>query len=258
MTVHLKHNTAHFAVKATTQRQFTGLASTWDLDFGGDVIEQGAYKRSLGEITASGRVVPLINQHQYGDARHAIGKMISASETDAGLEATFQVVNSPEGDEFLARIKDGIIDGLSIGYEARGQREPTPAESKLGILRVLTDVELREVSLVIWGMNSNALIDSSSVKTIAASLAGLKRESLNDDDRKTLRQIASLSGALLRTATPPADTAADAGTKESPIPPNVPPADEAADAPKAYESTDALRQRVFALRIGRLRHTIGA
>jgi uncharacterized protein len=115
---------SRFQVKATgegaTARQFTGLASTWDLDEGGDMILQGAYAETLREWKQSGRVIPLINQHNYYDAKHAIGKLVAAEESSEGLLTTFQLVNSPEGDEFLARIKDGILDGLSIGYRVQG------------------------------------------------------------------------------------------------------------------------------------------
>lgn len=252
MTEPLQHNTARFEFKATEKRQFTGLASTWDLDQGGDLIEQGAYSRTLREIKRDDRTIPLINQHRYSDTRHAIGKMIAAKETRTGLETTFQVVNSPEGDEFLARITEGIIDGLSIGYEARGWRPPTDAERKIGVQRVLTDVELREVSLVIWGMNQYALIDASSVKSIADALAGLKRETLTDDDRKIVRQIASLSGALLRPLTPAAgdEPPADETDAQKRHKPDASPG-STADTQTAYPHSEALQQRLIALKVGR-------
>jgi HK97 family phage prohead protease len=256
---------SRFQVKGTTdQRQFTGLASTWDLDEGGDMILPGAYKATLAEWQQSGRTMPLINQHNYHDARHAIGKMIAAEETTEGLVATFQVVNSPEGDEFLARIKDGIIDGLSIGYSARKWRPPTDAEKTLGVQRVLEEIDLREVSLVIWGMNPNALIDTASVKSLAQTLTQLRRDTLSDDDRKTLRQIASTCGALLRPAdaspSPEAGAAgaADTGKSGAGAPgtpnPDAPPGGDPAAArtgsqPPQYAHMDALKQRLVRLRV---------
>lgn len=253
----LSHTATKFAVKASAaeKRQFTGLSSTWDLDLGGDMIVKGAYTRTLNEWKANGRNIPLINQHQYWDARDAIGKMIAAEETDVGLETTFQVVGSADGDEFMARIRDGILDGLSIGYEVRGWRPPTEEEKGRGVQRVLTDIELMEVSLVIWGMNANALIDTSSVKSIANALAKLSRETLTDDDRKTVRQIAALSGALLRPKSdqPPADPAAaadDDETEETP-PPAAPPGDpaDAPEAPKHYANGDELQRRLKSIRL---------
>jgi HK97 family phage prohead protease len=241
----LDHTEIRFEVKADAieaeKRQFTGLASTWDLDLGGDVIEKGAYSRTLRDWKSSGRLIPLINQHHYFDAKDAIGKLIAAKQTETGLETTFQVVNSAEGDEYLARIKDGILNGLSIGYETRAWRPPSEAERKRGVFRVLEDVELKEVSLVIWGMNQNALIDAASVKmltaTVAKALASLKRDDLSDEDRKTVRTIAAQCGALLR--------------EDAPNPPKDPPAKRAADDTTAYPATEALNQRILALRLDR-------
>jgi hypothetical protein len=107
-------------------------------------------------------------------------------------------------------------------------------------------------------MNPNALIDTASVKSLADSLAQLKRETLTEDERKTLRQIASRCGALLRPDDqPPAPgvpgaAAAGATGEQAPPPPTAPPGGESHDpaaAPKAYANTDALAQRLLALRL---------
>jgi uncharacterized protein len=190
-----------FEVKATAGRKFTGLASTWDLDYGGDVIQQGAYARTLKEWRDTGRNIPLIDQHNYGSGRAVVGRMIDAEETDEGLEATFEVVKSADGDEYLARVREGMLDGLSIGFEARQHRPPTDSEAKLGVARVLEDIELKEVSLVIWGMNPHALVNN-----IKAALPHI-------EDQKELRALASQIGSLLRPA--PAKAADPAEEKEA-------------------------------------------
>jgi uncharacterized protein len=191
---------AHFQIKAQTGRRFTGLASTWDLDHGGDLILPGAYSRTLAEWKASGRVIPLIDQHNYGSVTSVVGRMLDADETEAGLEATFEIIGGAQGEPYAERVKSGVIDGLSIGYETRAHRQPNDSERKLGVRRVLEDVELREVSLVIWGMNPHALINTASVKAAIAQIR----------DEKELRGLASHIGSLLRPA-PPA-SAADAKT----------------------------------------------
>ena len=182
-------NTLHrapFAIKAAAGRRFTGLASTWDLDHGGDVIQPGAYARTLKEWKATGRTIPLIDQHNYGSVTSVVGKMLDAEETEEGLEATFQIISGPEGDAYAQRVKDGLIDGLSIGYETRTARPPNEAERKLGVRRILEDVELREVSLVIWGMNPYARVDTDSIKSAMARLPA-----------EDVRAIASHAGKLL-------------------------------------------------------------
>jgi hypothetical protein len=111
---------------------------------------------------------------------------------------------------------------------------------------------------VIWGMNSNARINTMSVKSINDTLASMKREALTDDDRKMLRQVASLSGALLRPLSPPgqpADAIDDADAPE--YTPEAPPGDTA-DAPKAQavqvmgdEESEALMRELLAFQLKR-------
>lgn len=245
----VNHSTARFQFKAAkTKNTFSGLASTWEKDLGGDMIEQGAYTRTLKQWRRDGYLIPLINQHSYFDTRSAIGKMLSAEETDEGLDTEWKVVESADGEEFMARIREGILNGLSIGYQTRGWREPTENEQNRGIFRVLTDVELREVSVVIWGMNPGALIDQDSVKsirTIAAALAAMSRDTLSEDDRKAIREVASLCGGLLRAPDTPAPD-------KAPPAPTVPPGKEVpADGQTAYPHADHLRTRITAIGVER-------
>lgn len=46
-----------------------------------------------------------------------VGVMINATETDAGMSATFKVARTPAGDEVLALAADGVLDGLSVGVD---------------------------------------------------------------------------------------------------------------------------------------------
>jgi HK97 family phage prohead protease len=252
--------TTRFELKATDRRTFEGLLSTWDLDSGGDKVVPGAFKRWLGEWKRSGRTVPLIDTHgnggEYSSVRQVVGKLLDGEETDEGLSTKWYVLDSPDGDEYHARVKQGLVDEMSMGYSAIGHRKPNEDEAKAGVKRWLTDVEVKEGSLVIWGMNSNARINTMSVKSINDTLASMKRESLTDDDRKMLRQVASLSGALLRPLSPPGDPAA-ASDDEEMAQPEAPPGDTA-DAQKAKadpvmsdEENDALMRELLAFQLKR-------
>ena len=156
-------------------RTFEGLSSTWDLDLGGDVIHKGAFKRTLHHWKQSGRVIPLIDQHNYGSVRSVLGKMLDAKETDDGLWTKWQVTEGTDGDEFMHRLRGGMVNGLSIGYEA-----VSPEKDSKGV-RHLKELKLVEVSAVIWGMNPNALIHTNSVKSFLRTLS--------EEDRKELRAL---------------------------------------------------------------------
>jgi len=197
------------------ERTFEGLSAAYALDHGGDVIQPGAFMEDLLAWRSDPqRIIPLVDQHSYNSVRSVYGVMVDAHENDDGLWSRFKVVDSADGDEALARLQEGIINGLSIGFEVQDQE---PGEMEGQKVRRLKTIALREVSLVIWGMNPRALVIPDSVKggsdeavstyspgwdrtyqerlpsadEIRAALPYIK-------DEKTLRAIASQIGTLLR------------------------------------------------------------
>lgn len=158
-----------FDVKATsvdmTARTFRGLASTWSLDSGGDVIEKGAFKRTLGIWRAArrggkpGKVIPLLDSHdRFSSVEAVLGRLGSAKETDEGLDVVFEVAPTARGDEVLKLLDGGFVDGLSIGYRPVRVRAPNDKERKRGVFRFLEEVELREVSVVVFPMQEEARV----------------------------------------------------------------------------------------------------
>lgn len=241
---------ARFEVKAINDeaRTFTGLASTWDLDLGGDVIEKGAFAKTLREWKRKGRSIPLIDQHNYMSVRSVVGKMTEAKETDEGLLATFEVIEGADGDEVWRRLKGGYVDGLSIGYRATLTAEPSDDQRKKGVWRIIKELDLREVSVVVWPMNTAARIDPESIKAALALV----------DDEKELRGIASHIGSLLRPKPPASEEAAEAKDEQETEPPDASPSTDdhgEADTQKGvqdepeYLYTEALQHRLLRLRI---------
>jgi hypothetical protein len=162
-----------FEVKESDEdaRTFSGLAATWDLDLGGDVIKQGAFKRTLGLWKKSKRPLPLIDSHNDFSVRNVVGKLVEAEETSEGLEASFEMIDGPDGEEVFRRVKGGYVDGLSIGYQAVKVKYPdTEEEQAAGIYRYLEEIKLREISVVLWPMQPNARIDTSSMKAMMMDL----------------------------------------------------------------------------------------
>lgn len=232
-------------------RTFTGLSSTWDEDLGGDIIHRGAFKVTLKEWKESGAIIPLIDQHNYGSIRSVVGKMTDAKETDAGLESTFQVIEGPDGDEVLRRIKGQYVDGLSIGYEPVKWEYEEDKESRWGQVRHLKELKLHEVSVVIWPMNPGATITAAK-----AALDSLDPAKLDDDAKREIRAIASKCGAYLRPDTAPADKAADPSAKEPQEEPETPPEESAAEskaseepAEPTYAYSEALLHRLAHLKL---------
>jgi len=205
-----KHLVTRFEVKGLDEeaRTFSGMAATWDLDLGGDVIEPGAFKRTLKNWQKSKRVLPLLDSHNGHSVRSVVGKLLEAEEAPKGLAATFEVIDGPDGDEVFRRVKGGYVDGLSIGYSAVQVRYPETEDEKLtGAYRYLKEVKLHEVSVVVWPMNTEARIDTATAKAL---LMAAKDKDLTDDDRAELKSLAAEIDVLLRDSTKPAEPTPEA------------------------------------------------
>jgi uncharacterized protein len=143
-------------------RTFSGFASTWDgPDHHGDVIEPGAYTRTIQHWSSATKKLRLLDQHRDDSVLRVLGHVKRMEEVRQGLYAEFQVVESQSGDELLARVKEGLIDSLSIGYSAKATRPTTSEEKSRGVRRVLTEVQLREISVVLEPANPYALISAA-------------------------------------------------------------------------------------------------
>lgn len=154
---------------SSDKRTFAGYASVFgQIDYHSDTISRGAYAKSLAfwRANRTSHPIPLIDQHQYRSIRSVLGCLDEAREDDRGLWVRFRVVDSPDGQELLARVREGMITGLSIGYTVA----PNGSERiKLNgqDVRALKEIQLREISAVIWGADPQALITPGSVKFVS-------------------------------------------------------------------------------------------
>jgi HK97 family phage prohead protease len=157
-------------------RSFVGLAAAWSLDEGNDVIHRGAFAQTINRWKQAGgkKVIPLIDQHNYGSVRCVVGKAVELAEVDLGLQAKFTVIEGADGDEILERVKGGFVNGLSIGY--RPILFDFEERDDVGFVRHLREVALEEVSLVIWGMNPDALVETDSLKSRLSALESEREE----------------------------------------------------------------------------------
>lgn len=123
-------------------------------DQGGDVVAPGAYKHSLERLNGAGRAVKLLWQH---DPAQPIGIWDEVIEDSKGLFVKGRLLTDvARGREAASLIEAGAIDGLSIGY--RTVAATKDAEGR----RVLTELELWEVSLVTFPMLPEARIGAKS------------------------------------------------------------------------------------------------
>lgn len=164
------------------ERTFTGYASTWDLDQGGDIITEGAFSKTLKE--AGGRVKVLWQHHE------PIGKPISMEEDRKGLLVTAKISKTRLGDEALELMNDGVIDRMSIGYRIPEGKSEYNSDG----IRIIRELKLLEFSLVTFPMNEAAVI--TDVKRVR-DLIGQTR-AFNENDLKELGDMVDQLNALLK------------------------------------------------------------
>jgi len=132
---------------------FTGYAAVFEgIDSQGDSVRRGAFARSLAEHKTAGTMPPLLWMH---DASKPVGTLRHCSEDAKGLRVAGRLtLGVGQADEAYALMRDGAVTGLSIGYRARQSHR----DAKSGA-RVLSDVDLREISLVALPANPAARVD---------------------------------------------------------------------------------------------------
>lgn len=145
--------------------EFEGYGSTFggEPDSYGDVIADGAYTESLASHKAKGTMPKMFWQH---DPSQPIGKWLEAEEDDTGLMMRGKLnMGVQRGKEAYALLKEGDIDGLSIGYSIKAYEVDTDS----GVW-TLTEIDLKEVSVVSIGANENATINSVKAAKAAHDL----------------------------------------------------------------------------------------
>lgn len=116
---------------------FCGYASLFGrMDLCGDIVEAGAFARSLGYRRSEG--VGLYLEH---DPRCVIGHWTRIEEDDRGLWVEGKIAATPAARSAAQAMASGTLDGLSIGFS-------TVRERRNGSVRRLIEIDLWEVSVV--------------------------------------------------------------------------------------------------------------
>lgn len=175
----LEWKSVRLDVKAGANGAIEGYASRFgEVDNGGDSVAPGAYQASLGAMSAEGRRVKMLWQH---DPSQPIGVWDSVMEDQTGLFVKGRILSDvAKGREALALIESGAVDGLSIGY--RTVRAERGAKGE----RILKELDLWEVSVVTFPMQQSARIDAAK----AAELTERELERMLTRDAGLSRAVA--------------------------------------------------------------------
>lgn len=144
----IEHQDFSFELKGVTDAgTFTGYASVFGVkDDGYDIVEKGAFAQTLADLGVKNRKVPMLWAH---DSRMPIGHYTTLREDDKGLWVEGKFAKGvAKADEIHLLMKEGVIDGLSIGFRTKVYKINTDTG-----IRHLQQVDLFEISCVTFPMN---------------------------------------------------------------------------------------------------------
>ena len=150
---------------------FSGIASVYDVeDLGGDIIEQGAFNKTL----SANPTVPILWQHDpsevigQGEAKEAGNKVQFSGKLD---------LEDPTAQKAYRKLKAKLIKGLSIGFQAiKSKWEEIEEEGRRRYIRRIQELKLWEVSVVTFPMLPQAQVTSVKSAEYEERIARLEDE----------------------------------------------------------------------------------
>jgi uncharacterized protein len=147
-----------FEIKDTPSQDgvFSGYGSVFGVtDWYGDVVEPGAFGKSLQLWAEKGKSPAMLWQH---DSRKPIGKWTRLAEDAKGLYVEGKLaLKTRDGADAYEHLKEGTISGLSIGFELpKGGGEWDPKSETFR----LKQIDLWEVSPVTFPANEAAQVEA--------------------------------------------------------------------------------------------------
>ena len=167
---------------------FSGYAAVCgNIDSGGDVIEPGAFTKTIAEGWERVKILALHN-----DCWLPIGRPLELREDSNGLFIKAKISDTSMGRDIKVLLKDGVLNELSIGYD------PVVFDYDEHGIRHLREVKLWEVSVVTWAMNPEAVITDYKADEATGRVMAMVEDAATDI--KAGRKISSARLKALREA----------------------------------------------------------
>ena len=171
--------TKKFMVKASEdaadERSFEGYASTWTQtpDSYGDIVEKGAFADTLLALKDSGKSLPVLWAHEYYDPDSFVAKVVDIEEDDHGLRVRGVFFDDPESLKVHRLIQEKVVSEMSFAFDIEDSEQVTVDGLQV---RKLKKLNLYEVSIVMFGANSDTSIESVKGEPVFtnAEVAALK------------------------------------------------------------------------------------
>jgi HK97 family phage prohead protease len=161
--------------EAGTPGEFVALVSAFgNEDSQGDIVDQGAFTKTLAEWVVKGRPIPVVWAHQFHDPDAFLGQYSAAEETEDGLKLTGLLdLEHPKAARVHKLMSQGLIVEFSISGLVREYEllKDDDEESWFPAMRI-KDIDLWEAGPCFKGANANT--ELISVKNLAAAVPLLK------------------------------------------------------------------------------------
>ena len=162
----------------TEERTITGKIVPFGNEIGQTSAGKVVFQKGSIEIPTSPKP-KLLLEH---DAKKPIGRMISFSEEEDGIYATFKVANTQRGTDSLVEASEQLRSGLSVGVEV------IDSKREGNVLRVLNS-KMYETSLV-----QAAAFKSAEVLSVAASEDDEAKETTTQNESEA--EVSDTSNAV--------------------------------------------------------------
>lgn len=248
--VRMKTKTVGMAVKAAgpddslEEGQFVGYASVFgNVDSYGDIVQPGAFTKTLEAWDASADVLSCLWAHDMSDPFSNLGEVLEAAQDDHGLRVKVALdLDNPKAAQIYRLAKGRRLTQMSFAYEVLDGEKTDDGY-------LLKELALYEVSLVPLGANS--LTDVVAIKTLSDGLVdGLKAgRTLSGKNEQAIRDAIDILEEVLKTLEAIADEDDEATDDESDKPTEEPKA-KGGDDPNsngAVKSTTLLELELLQL-----------
>lgn len=170
---------------------FEAYASVFgNTDSYGDIVEPGAFKRTLEEWADKGETIPVLWGHDMHDPFANIGGVLAAEEDEHGLKITGQLdLDNPTAAQVYRLMKGRRTNRMSFAYSVRDSEKRDDGNH-------LKDLDLFEVSVV--QVPANDLAEVLTVKSAADALVKAGRV-LSQKNESALREARDSIDSVLKS-----------------------------------------------------------
>ena len=189
----MEHKTKSFKLKANENGTISGYFSTYEKtpDSYGDIIEPGAFTKTIEARKESGHPFPLCWNHDFSSV---IGVVDSVEEKEVGPYIEAHFLDTELAQDVRKMVQSGAVYQFSFAYDVLKSREPNEEEKANGVLNCLQEVEVFEVSVVTVPANQNAVV--TDVKSVDPDTKSGRRNRKSDEEiiRGCIKSLESLLG----------------------------------------------------------------